>query len=286
MVDTYSGKHRICNYQYPIFVFPTGLNPGGYSLPFTLRLPADIPGSFHFQGPSNAKAKIEYKFHAKLLSNNNEKLKARTTINVRQTVYNYSTNIALDKNARLKTWCCVNKGFCYMKLVYPQDTYNPSQIAVISSEVENVNSKLNVKSLTSKLFYSLRLKDNHGRTHFVKQTLLSNTLPIGIAAGASMTGVNAVQPSLNLPSVMNRIENMYSTKGNLIDCVYNNEVSADMDGTCMCCGEAPSIAAVMNIVPAAVIAPIVISQPPGWNPTLLNPVVLQYDPNNEVPKHH
>jgi Arrestin (or S-antigen), N-terminal domain len=281
IVEHFHGKNRICNFNFPIYKFEYGLAPGGYSLPFTFRLPPNIPGTFYY-ADGTTKAIIEYKFHVKLLSATNDNLKGKLPMSIRQRVINYETNVALNKVARMSTWCCIDKGTCKIDVIHSQDTYNPTQVANLSVAVDNTDSKLRVRTITNHLYYSLRIKDKHGRNKFIKNNLISLNVPIGIAPGGVMNGTNAAQLRIDLPSRMNTLNNMYSTKGQLIDCMYTIETEADMDGSCMCCGEYPKVSAIMNIVPVGVIVPIMPQAPPGWNPQTLEAINLQYDPRYEA----
>ena len=230
----------------------------------------------------STKAEIKYKFHAKLISQRNEKLKGRTFINVRQQAFNYNMNVNIEKSAKLSSWCCKNKGYCKIHVSYPQDTYNPSQVADISAVVDNSNSLLSVTGISYRFFYSLRLKCSGKETHFSSRTLLSGDIPKRIPAGESLLNQSGIEIKLNLPSKINELANMYSTKGQLIDCMYTNEVSATMDGSCMCCGDNPSVQSIMTIVPNVIMPPSAPEAPSDWNPVMLEPVSLHYDSRYEV----
>ena len=148
--------------------------------------------------------------------------------------------------------------------------------------MNNKDSLLDVESVSNKLTYSVRLKTHYGPTYFDKKTLVQETLPIKIAAGASLVENSAVLLSLNLNSAFCELEHMNTTLGTLIDCIYSHEVSVDMAGVCMCCGQMPSLESIVKIVPGPIIAPLAVAPPPNWNPVILNPVVLAYDPKYEV----
>jgi hypothetical protein len=182
----------------------------------------------------------------------------------------------------MSTWCCIDKGTCRIDVIHSQDTYNPTQVANLSVAIDNTDSKLMIKNITNHLYYSLRIRNNAGRNKFIKNNLISVDIPLGILPGGVMNGTNAAQFQIDLPSRMNTLSHMYSTKGQLIDCMYTIETEAEADGSCMCCGEYPRVFANMNIVPAAVIVPIVPQAPPGWNPQILTPITVQYDAKYEA----
>ena len=81
----------------------------------------------------------------------------------------------------------------------------------------------------------MRLKCSGMHTFFERQTIISEFFPMRIPAAASPVNCPPVQMQLNLPSHIQQLNNMHSTIGNLIDCVYMIDVGARMDGTCMCC---------------------------------------------------
>ena len=281
VTDYYDGKAKFCNFQYPIYRWDYPLPCGGYSLPFRFILPTSVPGSFYY-ACGHTKAEITYKFHAKLVSVANEKLKARLPMFVRQASFDYKANITANKNARMKTWCCCDQGTCSINVVFPQDTYNPTQVATMTANVDNSQSKLDVNGITASLNSSVRLKSSSGHTHFFKETIVSQHIPMKIRTGESLLNSSSVELQLNLPSRMDMLGNMHSTTGSLIDCVYSVDVRANMDGSCMCCGDEPAVQNIMKIIPNAVIAPSAPVAPPNWNPQVLEAVALQYDSKYEV----
>ena len=167
-------------------------------------------------------------------------------------------------------------------MVFPQDTYNPTQIATVTADVDNSQSKLDVKGITARLSYSVRLKSSGGHTHFFKDNVVSQHIAMNIRTGKPLLNPSSAEIQLNLPSRMELLSNMHSISGSLIECMYSVDVRPDMDGTCMCCGESPSVQSIIKIIPNTVIAPSAPVEPPDWNPSMLEPVTLQYDTQYEV----
>lgn len=283
VTDYYDGKEKICNYHYPIYKWDYDMPVGGYSLPFTFLLPNNVPGSFHYASNTTL-ASIQYKFHAKLIGINGEKLKGRAVIQVKQASFGYNTNIQASKHANMKTWCCYDKGICKVSTVFPQDTYNPTETVNCIAEIDNSASKLDVLSVSCGLVSSIRLKCSGTHTHFVKQTIVSQTIPNVIKAGTSPLINSNVEMSLNLASRINELSEMHSTTGKLIECMYTLEVSANTEGSCMCCGDTPKVETIAKIIPNSLIEPSAPVAPPNWNPSVLQPVRLEYDQKYEVEK--
>ena len=103
-----------------------------------------------------------------------------------------------------------------------------------------------------------------------------------IGAGVSLLNNTSAEMQLNLPSKMDLLSNMHSTSGMLIECMYSVNVTAHMEGTCMCCGENPAVQNIMKIIPNAIMAPSAPVAPPNWHPSMLEPVTVQYDTRFEA----
>lgn len=274
IVVPHDGKALICKYAYCLNKWEN-MSKGGYLFPFTFRLPFGIPGSFRYSAGKTT-ASILYNFHAKLVARKPGKIKGLCPIHIKQEINAFKTNVNLQKNARLKTFCCLNKGLCTIDVVCPQDTYNPSQLAEIIVNLNLSNSKLPVKYIACKLSNSIRIKSSTGNVYFIKQTLLETSTARNLNSPNLLLDHN-LKIELNLPSVKDKLESMYSTRGMLIDCIYNVEVKAIMDGFFMCCGDEPSVIHEIVIVPNMIVIPSAPEAPPDWNPQEYNVLNLEYD---------
>jgi hypothetical protein len=77
---------------------------------------------------------------------------------------------------------------------------------------------------------------------------------------------------------------MFTTLGTLIECIYTIEVSADMDGTFMCCGDSPLVQAPVFIIADNISIPNTLTPPNNWNPTQLDHTYIEYGQHYELPK--
>ena len=277
------GYHRICNFNCPIYQWNNPLPIGGYSLPFTFTLPENMPGSLNSSG-RGYKAKIEYKLFAKLMSRNNENLKAAIPIHIIETNFPLQANVSVSRTAVLTTWCCIGQGTSSINVVFPQDMYNASQVAIVNARIDNSLSNLDVVGVSCRLSYSLRLRSNAGWSHFVNREITSGYFPVNIPAGTSPKNTSPVQMQINLPAFMSTLNRMHSTEGKLITCTYHVVVKAHMNSLFICCGNLPTTETIMKIVPTEFDLPTLPPPPMHWNPVMLNPVALQYDARYEVPK--
>lgn len=274
--DNCEGKFSICDFEYPIYSWDNEIQPGGYSQNFIFRLPDNLPGTFHFDKYS-VKASIHYWLKAKLVTNQKKKIKNKIPIHIRQSISNFHTSISLKKHISMKSMGCINRGICKLGVTYLQESYNPEDIGIVMVEVDNSKSKLTIKQITCTFSFCLRLKSDAGKVTVIKENLLMEEVNLKIPPGAVLLNESAIEIKLNLPSKIDFIQNMYTTRGNFIDCMYLSEVVAEMSGLCAS-KESPAAESPMNIIPREAIKPGPIPSPPAdWNPTILENVNIQYD---------
>ena len=287
--NTYhTGRHKICNVSYPIYNFDHGLAEGGYSLPFSFRLPEHIPSTFSYQpgsslfetGPTSAV--IKYKFFGKFVGLSNELIKGKQEVTVRHLSYSFEKSVEQKVKANFKTWCCVQKGSCELSVSYPQDSYNPSQNAKFYAIVDNSQSKLSIVQVVCRFGYTMRLRDNQNRTHLVKKNLIEKRLSLTMKAGQQEKS-QQVEFDIDFREVQETLRHMFTTKNNLIECIYTNDIEAETDGCCMCCGDYAKIVSPINIIPNILAEHVAPQIPQGWAPQMLNSVELHYDMRNDVP---
>ncbi|OMJ78471.1 hypothetical protein SteCoe_21713 [Stentor coeruleus] len=277
VTDYYDGKHHICNYSQAIYIWNKGLYPGGYSIPFSFFIPSGLIGSFYYENLGTI-GFIEYKMHGKLKSANGDKVTGKSPIQIILESHFVNTGLSVNKVALMKTWCCAKKGACRINAAFPQDSYNPSQIATVIVEVDNTLSLLNVKSISCKLIYSIRLICSTGRANFSKKCIIEEYVPRYIEAGQSLINNSAIEIKLNLLQHSDLLQRMYTTRSHLIECIYTLVIEASMEGSCICCGDKPCVESAMNIVPNVIqIQPSVPDAPQNWNPQVYQSAHVKYD---------
>ena len=269
------GKKPICSFTYPLYTFTSDIYPGGFSLPFTFRLPQNVPGSFAYSSGPTA-ASVSYKLSAKLMNSQNMNLKGCSHIKIRQPDYNYRIAVEDHKEAKMSTWCCINKGICRMHVSHRQNSYTPSQRADFTVHVDNTESKLTVQAIQASLVFSMLLKDKKNRTKFVKESIIKNSVCVNIPSGSALLASSGMEMSLDFLAVKGCLDERYTTKGEIIEGYYTIVVEAYMDGNCMCCGDSPTVVTPMFIAPDACIYYQLPPAPPGWNPTVLQQQNIEY----------
>lgn len=275
-IEHIHGKHLICAYNHAICVWNAPIQPGGYSIPFSFIIPGGLPGTFFYEA-LDIDASINYKFHAKLISTNGEKITGKSSIHMQLDSHSKVESITRMKTAEMKTWCCVKKGKCKINAAFPQDTYNPSQVASVMVEIDNTESMLAVNSICCKLISNVKLTSNSRKIKISNQTLITEDVLVQVEPGKLLLNQAAVEVALDLQQ-HSKLQKMYSTRANIIECMYIIEAEAEMAGSCMCCGEYPKVEASMNIVPNMVAPPVDAPQAPDdWNPQLLKQVSVKYN---------
>ena len=97
-----------------------------------------------------------------------------------------------------------------------------------------------------------------------------------VAPGSALLSSVSKRVQLNVEDHVRRnLQFAPTTKGKLIECVYHVKASADMDGSCICCGDLPRVEApvvfYLDTAPA-IPAPEI---PSGWNPRVMAEVSAQ-----------
>ena len=283
VTDYFKGKTSVIRISREVFTWEDGLKSGDYSIPFAFTLPDQIPGTFKYEKDS-VKAEIIYTFQAILQNNSQNLIKGKTRVAIQHPASSFNSNLKLSKSANMKTWCCYKKGICRLDVSYPQDTYHPSQVASFFVEVDNSESLLQVSGVTCRLVMEMRIRDNYSGSKVLKNQIISDTVRVRIDPGEKLVFTDGVQINLNLPLQMQSFESMFSTKGKLIECVYMNEISANMNGMLMCCGDTPTVKSVMNIVPNLVYSVTEHQPPENWNPLIYDQVIIKPFPIPSAPE--
>ena len=269
VIETHRGSAHLVGQKFPIFAFTNGfLDAGGYSFPFTFRLPATLPGSFDLSQGST-KARIRYTLTAYIPAYEAKIEKSKTHMHVSQLMTDPIYSVAQDVDARITTWCCSDKGNVHLKAYFNKNAYAPGETAEFVAEINNEHSKLDVAGIRGVLYRTLRLRSNGGRTHMTKITVSQADTRQRVPSGQSLLGAQSVRMLLPINDRTGELQLTTSVKSTLIDCAYSILVHADMDGSCMCCGQTPEVERYMVIYPIQ----LPILQPPmipqGWQPQVM-----------------
>jgi len=272
---TRSAKAVLCNYRFTLYQFPGEVPSQGITIPFSFVLPQNLPGSFNLSY-FNTHAEISYSVGAEFTNIEQKGISNFSRLKLYQEIQSLGQAESVSKSAKLLTWCCLNKGTCSIRADYPQSSYTPAETAAVNVTLDNSESKIAVNSISMKLFKTIRLLAHPGSK--VVSYCIVEASGQGTEAGTENPKSLTTQLFLNLSSVANQFEDQYTTYGNLISCEYTLEVSGDMDGCCMCCGDVPIVQKRVIILPQYMPPPPLPPPPPGWNPQYMNQVAFMYPP--------
>lgn len=259
------GKKLICDESFIINRWKSPLVKGDYALPFTFQPPPKLPGSFFYDSDKTL-ASISYKIFAELQSEDGEKYTDKRPVHISEKFEDENIGeISRFSQYRLISCCCLKRGTCSMEVVSIQDTYNPSQIAEIDIKAHVQGSELAIKKVNCKLIYNLRVKADNGMRTFRTGRLLETSTSVNSKKNGLMSDC-AVSLNINLPTIKQKLEKRYSTKGSLIDFGYTLEVRAFTTGRFMCKGEKPKILHNIYIVADPVIVPSAPEASEDWDP--------------------
>ncbi|CAG9320689.1 unnamed protein product [Blepharisma stoltei] len=273
--DVYKGKQPIINFQFPLYQWNSILSPGCFSFPFNMKLPDQLPGSFKYKN-LEAKASIEYYVKAKFILPDKKKFKDKTEVHIYNRLISFQMNINLEKTSKIVCFYCCDKGSCTIKSKFSQDAFTPDQVAGAIIQVDNKNGQADIKNIAFTLWRSVRLKTNAGISTFYREKIIEDNSR-GLLSGESMEESNSIVCNLNLPSVKNKLDMIYSTRGYLIECCYALDCHAELDGCCFCGGEKPSIEMPMALYSIYTPPQNIVQPPPGWNPVSYDQATLSYD---------
>lgn len=275
VVKVREGNKAICSFNYPLHEFTESVQPGGFSIPFVFRLPQHLAGSFKYE-KGEISALISYRLSAKLLNSQGENLKDSAIIMVKQPGYSFHESVGNHTEAAMSTWCCIGKGVCRIHVSHSQNFYTPMDRVEFTTNIDNSAPKLNVLGLNAKVFFILRLRDNKNRTKFIKTAVLTDKLMRKIPSQCSLLASSGTDMALDLSPVKAELENRYSTMGKIIECIYNIDVEAIMEGSFMCCDDSPSVSALMTIWPDSNIYRPPPPTPADWAPKEIEQKVVEY----------
>jgi hypothetical protein len=259
----------VCSQKFPIFAFNQGfLQAGDYSFPFNFRLPVDIPGSFHLQ-QGEVEAKICYNLIALIEGSRMRIEQSMMSVHVAQLMTDPIYSVAEDVHAHITTWCCCDQGEVILKAYFAKNAYVPGETAEFVVEINNTNSKLDVGGISGVLVRTLRLRGDGGRTNVSGGSVSSSVVNQRVPSGQALLGEQSLRMTLPIADRCGELQHTTTVRGRCIECVYSIVVHASVVGSCMCCGETPTVSRYMVLYPPQlpIIPPPMV--PVDWAPQLM-----------------
>lgn len=274
----HDGSSTICKVQYEIMKWEEFLQPGGYSLPFTFQTPIGIPGTFKFVD-GKTRGEIDYCISCKLI-NSHEKIKTKTKISIIQDCTLIIPQINRGKKIKLRS-CCCSKGQLGLKIIWSTSRFKTTDKIDCLLEIDNTYGMLPVTKVSTRLYYSLRLKDANKSTKFITNAISTKTFTFTLNPGESMIKEDALPMSLELSGLDRKFSMLYSAKGQIIECMFMIEATAVIENGCFGSGQI-KVDSPFVVEPVLFFQPAPMIPPPDWNPVMIEPVNLVYEKKFEI----
>ncbi|OMJ82326.1 hypothetical protein SteCoe_16985 [Stentor coeruleus] len=274
----HDGSSTICKVQYEIMKWTESLQPGDYTIPFTFQTPVGIPGSFKFID-GKTRGEIQYFLSCKLI-NSHQKFKTKTKISILQDCTLIIPQINRGKKARLRS-CCCSKGQLGLKIIWSTPRFKTTDKIDCLLEIDNTHSMLPVTKVSARLYYNLRLKDINKSSKFVTNTISTKVYTFILNPKEIMVKEDALPISLELTGLDRKFSMLYSSKGQIIECMFMIEVAAYVEYGCFGGGEI-KVDSPFVVEPVVFFQPAPMIPPADWNPIMIEPANLIYEKKHEV----
>lgn len=302
--DRHDIEDNVFYYEAVIYEFYQGsINPGQYCFPFSFYLPKECPSSAYFTGSQSAKAYIKYTckgtFEAANGSNIDD-IKYELPFMVRQIKMEVNANLQAFGEEKIdKCCCCCAAGKATVGALFEKNAYTTNEIAHALVNINNSESKCEVKQITMKLKQHVNLNTGGHKYHFV-DTVCKEHYP-GISAGEHAENkpleinlskshqsfkLDEDDEHLNAEELKIAEFLQPTTNGRWVNIQYEIEIGLKMGGTCCSYSKNPVCSISMFLQPP-VIASVAPQAPADWKPTVYkernfevpNQVYVPYDPN-------
>ncbi|KAL4437943.1 hypothetical protein ABPG74_001114 [Tetrahymena malaccensis] len=266
--ETHKGKNTFFSHQFPLYIWSTYtyMPAGQFTFPFQFKLMETLPGSYYESGTDRGceyKAVIKYKVKVEINSVNNKKLKNKQDLIIREPLKTYVTSQYGERVVKPTTWCCIGQGQSHIKCHFERNSYMPGETARMLSDIDNSQCDLAITNLQCSLNKRLRLTSNSGREYLITKQVCRRDFQ-GVGAHQTATDSNRRSCEVNLVGTNGTVIQP-STRGRLVNCEYNLNILANLEG-CICCSDKPEVT-----VPISIVSPPPpnygqMQPPPNWNP--------------------
>jgi len=254
---------------------------GQLIIPFSFLLPRSLPPSFYQQGHRYL-AFVKYSVEAYIHPDDRkqQKFKYRQDLVIRESIKDKTQDFPAQMTTALKTCFCRSQGSNLLKANFEKNYYSSGDIANVSVELDNTESKLRNKKIIFSLKQNLKLKAKHCSLNKTI-TIVEQEGP-GIPKEALNNGgflAIPLPPHFELSEndkKMKKDPTMYfllklkdingvltsTTKSSLITSEYYLEVSCPMSGLC---APTPTTTCPIGIY-FPEFEPPSVAEPEDWNP--------------------
>jgi hypothetical protein len=262
----------IACFSKPLFVWPDRvINPGQYTLPFSLKIPEGIPSTLNWSvmkhirnsllPDSETTAKVNYKVAVWLMPGIQDQVSI--AVHQREGLPSYETSF--DRRSEVTYWCS-SKGTISLNMKLDKGTYFVGEDVRVAMTLDTTQAQIKPIGFSAELRYRMHL-----------QTTFGSDITSGIIDTTSTTvdsKAGAQDLILCLRLNPDRCGTLSTLQSDMIKCEFFIVVNPLNDSCCVCYDD---ISSDMKIVVNARIphppAPV---PPPGWAPTELQVSKVEY----------
>jgi hypothetical protein len=211
---------------------------------------------------------LRYHLTAFLHSTDSKVRKSKKEIQVNKLMTGIIVGVESSVAAEMKSCCCFSKGVLRLSAQLNKNAYVPGERVEVQADVDNSQSLIAVRGVRAVLQRTIRLRDDRGRTAVFKDNLNEGFSRLHTPAGAKTSEHHAL--NLAVAEANSAPQNATSYSGRCIECLYQVTISADVDGMCMCGGQAPEVRKDVVVYPMQMVpAMAVLQAPEGWHPAVM-----------------
>ena len=293
---------KILSYKDTVCSLPEVIQPGDYTVKFSMLLPDDLPSSMMFKGKGKEKSKAKVKFFikAKIVQNDGDDLmKFKQVLMIREKAVKLKEDNVISETSEIKTWCCCSQGKSTMSAEFNKNVFTPQENAEGEIKIDNSECGVGV----SKVSFSIEqvIKQKIGGH---KNTEVKTIIHREIDGPDANEGDFKKEMELDLSKIKYEVADEKKKKGKMkkisdedkfmmaslqpachtkkFSCDYFLCVRTEYDG-CVCCVDLPDARMKMTIVPLVNPECFGFKAGDDWNPTELGEfnIDLAHDPDSD-----
>lgn len=259
----FQGKHYFLKQEFPLVKFEGTLVPVGHeSYPFSIRTAPNMSASISLKR-DGVRAEVQYTLTVKGIGGT---VKSKAAFNVvKEPSISVTARDMPERRAAIRSWCCINRGEVLLSGSLDKDVYVSGEEVKADIRVNNKNSSLDVVGLKGTIYRTLRISTPEGLSHSEDDVLNESFTGCLVPAGKeSLLSVQHITVSIPTVEKEGTTFAAQSVCGRLIDCSYNLEIEAIMQGCFRLGGQRVKLFQRLLIAKAAVNSPSSKVKPNDW----------------------
>jgi len=275
-----------------VYTFPHEISPGQYAIPFSFRLPSNLPNSFYQEG-HNHLGRIHYTLEAYMTSNYQKDIvmSHKQRLIVRESFSGQPLEFTRKTSKELSS-CFCKYGVATLTAGFGKEAYKPGEFAEAIVGLDLSKSKKDCGPISISLIHYVSLETNRSYRSFPRAIKTVNIE--GVRAGSN-NGMNKIHIKLPQASqednyhkaksygIENYLRNKSDTENNFINVTTKGRfVKSWYELQASCVSEGCGSAYMFTSCPMVIYSPEIkfapIAAPDNWNPTQVEQVSFAFAP--------